>query len=233
MKKHSILILTACLLLNISAYSQLVGGSDDRVLANPSAPKEDQSALYGMFKNRGYFTFSLCKPFGVWSGEQESKSPLLAMQGRDGMAFSGGFSMDFGGMFYLRSLEIHEKAKLAIDWTILDFSLLRSDIMQNDFFVGTRLGPMGTYQVNDNILVDVGFSVSPCLGIAVEYQVFNLMLRKNFNMQVRYKKFLLGFQLDYGNLSEKEIAFSDEFGTGYIDFLTKANFMRFRLGFAI
>jgi len=232
MRKLFFITALSALLLPLELFSQLVGGSDNRVINTPKGPdKENQGSIHGMLKNRFFLSYSLCRPYGIWSDEREFTSIAPGLQGYDGMGYSGGFALDLGTMLYFHSLEINEKFRLGVDWSILDFALLRTDDTEdNTFFLGTRLGPLATYQLADKVLLDASFTLAPCIGFGNEYDM-DLLIRRNISIQARYNKFLLGFQLDFSKFSAENELY-DEFGSYVTNVNFRPNFMKFRIGFA-
>lgn len=176
--------------------------------------------------NKFYFRYSISNPtnsyynYGNW--------------GLDSTYKKGG-AIEFGSLFYFKGLNLGPKAKLGMDITYLSatkhmmgFDLgMNIDIEDGGFSfsmfypqttfynIGSKLGPVFTYNVWDKLNIDLFAKVNPIwLNAAIrDYQndepltyYKGLMgLKYSFGMNVRYDFIMLGAELNLGKLKYQSL----------------------------
>jgi hypothetical protein len=129
--------------------------------------------------------------------------------------------------------------KFGLDVTYLDANLILykrydpsvlEDNNMTSFLTGIKVGPVISINPVSTLIFDTYFQIEPCVygfdGLYEDFSV-NFGLREAFGLNISYSKFLVGFEMNLGNMSEKfDNGFDPEETIKY-----DANYMKFTFGF--
>jgi hypothetical protein len=259
MKKINIAFL-ALLFVSVSGFAQLTGGGGQGNGSEKDAPSEK-----GPWKHRFNLNFGFNKPMGIWH-ETPSMSATLAdayLQ-NTGFGVGNGFSFEMGSTFFLKKLPelLNDKLKFAINATYMDFSFMpirkgweslggvyASADYTPFYFVGLKLGALGSYNITEKMYADLYFNYNPTFSVAgsidgytpddENFHAWGLGFGSRFTTGVNFRilVFNIGAEFVLGNINYgTNVRINDNVGDNEVDhvFDTKfnTNTLRLKAGFS-
>lgn len=164
--------------------------------------------------NRFYFKYAISTPtngyysYKDWGSESD-------------IAFKRGGAIEIGSFLYFKNLDLGPKSKLGFDVSYLsiskhamgyevDFGIGTLEQKHMFYNIGSKLGPVYTYNVLDKLNVDVFAKVNPIwMNVAIEdnqdvdplkYYTGAMGFKYGFGMNVRYDFVVLGAEFNTGKL---------------------------------
>lgn len=240
------LILAVFLFCYCTAFSQITGGGAGN--GEPAGTRKAPKGDVGVFDNAFYLRAGFSIPVGLFGQKPSLSSPILAIyNGEDGMGAVTGGTFEMGTIFYLRNIPLQEQFKLGIDVSWLDISWNNLDwgvktgnyqgmsVVNNNsvpyFFLGPKIGPVFSYNVIDNLIIDAYYKLNPVFYAGGMVDFFSedgkhyyaetdpgAGFRHAFGVNARYNMLMLGLELNTGTISNYVYSSTEENGnTQYKD----------------
>jgi hypothetical protein len=218
-------LLAASLLICSSAFSQITGGGAGS--GEPSGTRKAPSEDKGVFDNAFYLRAGFSIPVGLFGQKPSLNTPILAIyNGEDGMGAVTGGTMEMGTIFYLRNIPLQDQFKVGIDvswldisWNNLDWGIKDPAIMRENssipyIFIGSKIGPVFSYNVIDELIIDAYYKLNPVLYVGGMVDFYDsdgtnyytetdggFGLRNALGINARYNMLMLGLELNMGTMS--------------------------------
>jgi hypothetical protein len=198
---------------------------------NMSQPVVSSKEPEGGIKRRFYFCATQLSPFGNMGGNAPTDYNK-AIQGIQPLGCGPGVGFEMGFLSYFSSIPLPENVKIGVHVTLLDMGIITTpdDII---IALGPGLGILGTIKLTDDVLADGYLSFAPKYYegyLSNEYDISDLnrsiFYNKKIGAQIRYKKLLLGTDVEFGSVS----GYTDTFPS--LPYSIDTRILRLKLGIA-
>lgn len=153
-----------------------------------------------------------------------TQSMIASFNGKDGTGAKLGFNFELGGIYHISNTVLPEKFLFGIDGGMhftsnpIDWSSLEMPGKYENsafYFFGLKIGPIVSYVVNEDIILDGFFKVNPVGSLAgiLDYSEsgykatiggtkdMTFGFKKSIGVNLRYKALLLGAELNWGRIN--------------------------------